>query len=107
MACPSIIDLFQRTRQLDESEEEPVQEQRHSGRNIQEPDESEEGASKTSKREAPDKEQKKRIKWPKRSTASRWVHFESDAVAALDIVLIGSVDRKLNTICLIQYLCTL
>ena len=58
MGCPPIMNLVQRTRQLDESEEGPVQEQPHSDRNLQEPDEREEGANDTANREAPDIEKR-------------------------------------------------
>ena len=103
MGCPPIMNLVQRTRQLDESEEGPVQEQPHSDRNLQEPDEREEGANDTANREAPDIEKRKRIKWPKSSETTKWAHFESDVDATLDIVLTGSVDRKLNTMATLIY----
>ena len=43
------------------------------------------------------KEKIKSIEWPKSNEATKWAHFDSNADAPLDIMLIGSKYGELNT----------
>ena len=103
MGCPPVVNLVQRTRELDETSEGPNPDEHHSVRNLHAPGNQETSSTQRVNPSQSSENTKCKIKWPNRNETEKWRSLDDQLANILDVTMKGDIDTKLRTMTTVIY----